>query len=211
MDAFRVALLGLIGSALAIGLFHRIRAARAQREKLDRRQEGLLILVSLRLTGLVFWLAALLWIFLPSAMKWAELGLTPRARWAGVCLAIPVVVWLYWVFRTLGNNITDTVVTRREHTLVTTGPYRWVRNPLYTGVVPLGFAIGLIQSNCPGPCRWLGSCCWPYAREKKRRISSRDSGPHTASIWAAPGVSYPGCTRRRRDCDQAAVVQSKNV
>ena len=29
---------------------------------------------------------------------------------------------LVWTFRTLGRNLTDTVVTRKEHTLVTNGP-----------------------------------------------------------------------------------------
>ena len=42
---------------------------------------------------------------------------------------IPLV---YWVFSSLGMNVTPTVVTRRAHTLVTRGPYRWVRHPLYT-------------------------------------------------------------------------------
>jgi protein-S-isoprenylcysteine O-methyltransferase Ste14 len=36
-----------------------------------------------------------------------------------------------WTFRTLGPNLTDTVVTRRAHTLVTNGPYRWIRHPFY--------------------------------------------------------------------------------
>jgi protein-S-isoprenylcysteine O-methyltransferase Ste14 len=36
------------------------------------------------------------------------------------------------MFRSLGNNITDTVATRRNHSLVTSGPYRWIRHPLYT-------------------------------------------------------------------------------
>ena len=31
----------------------------------------------------------------------------------------------------LGNNVSPTVVTRKRHTLVTSGPYRWVRHPLY--------------------------------------------------------------------------------
>jgi len=34
----------------------------------------------------------------------------------------------------LGKNLTDTVVTRKEHTLVTSGPYRWVRHPFLCGV-----------------------------------------------------------------------------
>lgn len=35
------------------------------------------------------------------------------------------------MFRSLATNLTDTVVTRTRHTLVTSGPYRWVRHPLY--------------------------------------------------------------------------------
>ena len=31
----------------------------------------------------------------------------------------------------LGKNLTDTVVTRKDHTLVTRGPYRYVRHPFY--------------------------------------------------------------------------------
>ena len=38
---------------------------------------------------------------------------------------------LVWTFRCLGKNLTDTVVTRQEHTLVMQGPYRWVRHPFY--------------------------------------------------------------------------------
>jgi protein-S-isoprenylcysteine O-methyltransferase Ste14 len=39
---------------------------------------------------------------------------------------------IYWVFSSLGNNVSPTVITRARHTLVTHGPYRWVRHPLYT-------------------------------------------------------------------------------
>jgi len=38
-----------------------------------------------------------------------------------------------WTFRCLGKNLTDTVVTRQKHTLVTHGPYRWVRHPFGAG------------------------------------------------------------------------------
>ena len=41
---------------------------------------------------------------------------------------------IVWAFRSLGPNLTDTVVTRRHHTLITRGPYRWVRHPFYDAV-----------------------------------------------------------------------------
>ena len=54
---------------------------------------------------------------------------------------------LLWTFRHLGRNLTDTVVTRREHTLVTHGPYRWVRNPFYDSVALLLLASAVVTAN----------------------------------------------------------------
>ena len=52
-----------------------------------------------------------------------------------------------WVFRSLGKNLTDTVVTRAEHTLVTTGPYRWVRHPFYAAGFSFFVAASLMSAN----------------------------------------------------------------
>ena len=49
---------------------------------------------------------------------------------------------LTWTFRSIGKNITDTVVTRKEHFLVTTGPYRWVRHPFY-----VAFALAMLANS----------------------------------------------------------------
>ena len=52
-----------------------------------------------------------------------------------------------WTFRSLGKNLTDTVVTRRQHTLVQHGPYRWIRHPLYSSAALLIAALSLIAAN----------------------------------------------------------------
>ena len=54
---------------------------------------------------------------------------------------------LFWTFQSLGRNLTDTVVTRREHTLVTHGPYRWVRHPFYGVVLLWGLSMTLLTAN----------------------------------------------------------------
>ena len=48
---------------------------------------------------------------------------------------------------TLGNNLTDTVVTRKAHTLVTGGPYRWVRHPFYLAALAGGVGTALLAAN----------------------------------------------------------------
>ena len=54
---------------------------------------------------------------------------------------------LTWTLRSLGTNLTDTVVTRHAHTLVTKGPYRWVRHPFYDAMAMLIVAFALIAAN----------------------------------------------------------------
>ena len=69
------------------------------------------------------------------------------ARWVGVAGLAGSVVWLVWMFHTLGRNLTDTVVTRRDAFFVNHGPYRWVRNPMYTGILLLGISLGLALTS----------------------------------------------------------------
>ena len=52
-----------------------------------------------------------------------------------------------WNFRALGPNLTHTVVTRRSHTLVTRGPYRFVRHPLYDSAAALAVAASMMMAN----------------------------------------------------------------
>ena len=130
-EPFRLAL--IIGAAvvLPIAASYRIRAHRGG-EKLDRRQEGLFVLLTLRPAALVAAVSLVAYMIDPRSMDWSSMPLPAWARWGGVGLATLGGALLVWTFHTLGPNLTDTVVTRRVHTLVTSGPYRWVRHPLYT-------------------------------------------------------------------------------
>jgi protein-S-isoprenylcysteine O-methyltransferase Ste14 len=131
---------------LPIGLYHRIKS-QATREKLDRRQEGLFILATLRPIGAVFWLGLIVWMIDPAWMAWSSAPLPVWLRWAGVGVMAMGCALLLWTFRSLGSNLTDTVVTRQKHTLVSHGPYRWIRHPLYSSAALVTMAISLIAAN----------------------------------------------------------------
>jgi protein-S-isoprenylcysteine O-methyltransferase Ste14 len=47
------------------------------------------------------------------------------------------------MFISLGPNLTDTVVTRPQAKFVDCGPYRYVRNPMYSGILVMGASLGL--------------------------------------------------------------------
>jgi protein-S-isoprenylcysteine O-methyltransferase Ste14 len=145
-QTFRALLIFSIVLTLPIGLYHRVRAASG--ERLSRRDEGVFVMVALRLFGLVTWAALLAYMIDPRWMAWSSLLLPAWLRWAGAALGVWIVPeLLFWVFHSLGRNLTDTVVTRQEHTLVTHGPYRWVRHPFYlVGFLGL-LAVALMSAN----------------------------------------------------------------
>lgn len=59
---------------LPIGIYHRLKS-QAPRETLDRRQEGLFILATLRPMGAVFWIGLIAWMVDPGWMKWSSVSL----------------------------------------------------------------------------------------------------------------------------------------
>jgi protein-S-isoprenylcysteine O-methyltransferase Ste14 len=144
-DFFRWVLISGLVTVLPVGAYYRFRAATS--EKLDRRQEGLLILVLLRPLGIVSMLGLLAFLIDPAWMAWSSVPLPTSVRWLGVALGVLAGLLLTWTFRNLGKNITDTVVTRKEHSLVTTGPYRWVRHPFYVSFALAILANSLVTAN----------------------------------------------------------------
>lgn len=69
------------------------------------------------------------------------------SRWLGVGVGVLMVPTLYWVFRSLGSNVSETVLTKPSQSLVTWGPYRWVRHPLYSGACVALAALSLVAAN----------------------------------------------------------------
>ena len=127
---FRLILLAAFVVFIPVGIYHRLKSRTG--EKLDRRQEGWFILIALRVVGVAGILGVILYLAAPGWMAWAAISLRAWWRWTGVGFGVMSVLLFVWTLRSLGKNLTDTVVTRKNHTLVTRGPYRWIRHPFYT-------------------------------------------------------------------------------
>ena len=137
----RTALVAITIPFLAVGLYYRVRSMRSG-EKLDRTKEGLPIMIGLRLAGVAI-IGSAFWIWRGGLFARATLPVPEWIRWIGVAGYAIGVAWLIWMFISLGSNLTDTVVTRRDAHFVDRGPYRYVRNPMYTGILIAGLSLGL--------------------------------------------------------------------
>jgi protein-S-isoprenylcysteine O-methyltransferase Ste14 len=143
---FRSTLLAVFVLTMAVIVYHRVRAA-TPGEKLDRRQEGLALAIVLRLSGLALWIAAFTYLISPDRVAWAQVSLPAWLRWTGAAIGLACAPLMLWTLSSLGKNLTDTVVTRAAATLVTQGPYRYVRHPFYVVAALLMASAALLSAN----------------------------------------------------------------
>ena len=144
-DFFRLMYLIVVIPFVPFAFYYRIRSIR--NEKLDRWQEGAFMLFALRLSGLPFFIGAMAWLIHPQWMAWSSVLIPVWLRWIGLGIVALWGVLLVWTFYHLGKNLTDTVVTRKDHTLVTSGPYRFVRHPFYMAAAVAIVGGSLVAAN----------------------------------------------------------------
>ena len=99
------------------------------------------------LIGAIFFLGVLVYIVRPDTLAWADLALPQWVQWLGVVLGGISIPLLAWTQLALGSNFSPTLHVRQEHTLVTSGPYRYVRHPMYTSLFLSLSAILLLTRN----------------------------------------------------------------
>jgi protein-S-isoprenylcysteine O-methyltransferase Ste14 len=89
-------------------------------------------------------------LFLPGRNPWMTLRFMPDLAivdWLGVIFVVLGLGFTIWARVHLGSNWSGIVTVKKDHQLVRTGPYRWVRHPIYTGLLLalLGIALALGQ------------------------------------------------------------------
>ena len=133
-------------TSASISKYHR-RRARMSGEPISRRKEGKLAMLLRAIFALPVLLSFFAYMLNPAWMAWSVVPLPIWVRWVGVGLGTISLPLLWWLFSSIGSNISETVLTKRDHRLVTSGPFRWVRHPLYSVSIVLFFSYGMIASN----------------------------------------------------------------
>jgi len=69
----------------------------------------------------------------------------------GITLAI-------WARRTLGRNWSGTITLKEDHELIQTGPYRFVRHPIYTAFFLMFLGTAIVVGKVPGFIGFVMTC-----------------------------------------------------
>ncbi len=95
--------------------------------------------------GLSWWLLLVpKW---PSPWNWQIIPRTELVQMTGAMICVGGLVFTLWARKTLAGNWSSDVTFKQDHELIRTGPYHFVRHPIYTGllVMWIGTAIAIGQ------------------------------------------------------------------
>ena len=145
-NTYRWTLLVIMLVGLAMSVYFRRKADRVG-GRVARRGDGPVIRVLLALSGLTGVGSLVVYLVNPAWMAWSRLDLPDPVRLTGAGLGVVALGLFWWVFCHLGTNVTPTAQTRANHVLVTSGPYRWVRHPMYVSGLVLFGGYFLLTAN----------------------------------------------------------------
>ena len=83
------------------------------------------------------------------ALAWRFWPPSPAASWMGVALVIAGLAFAIWARVHLGGNWSGTVTVKQGHELIRSGPYAWVRHPIYTGLITAVFGTAVASGTMP--------------------------------------------------------------
>jgi protein-S-isoprenylcysteine O-methyltransferase Ste14 len=107
-----------------------------------------------RITGWRWYIPSVLlpveWLLPPALIAWRvgeiEAGWLP-VRVAGLAVGLAGVVLLAWASVLLGPFLMHEAAVREDHALIESGPYRFVRHPVYAGYLALLLGSGVASLN----------------------------------------------------------------
>ena len=113
----------------------KIKSKKTSREK---------FLVFLAAIGMM--IVPMIYVFTPWVNSF-NMNLPNWARWTGVIGFGFGLILFWWVHKTLGKNWSPILEIRKDHKLITKGPYKYIRHPMYTQIWIWVICQWLILSN----------------------------------------------------------------
>jgi protein-S-isoprenylcysteine O-methyltransferase Ste14 len=117
------------------------------------------------------------WIFFAPSSRLRRVGLlwnaippVPWLMWLGAAMTLAGLLFAIWARIYLGKNWSGLVTVKHDHELIRTGPYRFVRHPIYSGILLALLGTTISRRNVWGflgvAIVWLG--LWMKSRLEER-------------------------------------------
>jgi len=143
----------IIGFAAHRGYY--VRKHGDEKNTLKKREDGPASKIA-GVLGLIGFVAVIIYSIQPAWLSWATLPFPLWVRWAGIGITLLGFALLQWSQNTLGKNWSDTPRMIKEQSLVTSGPYRFIRHPIYTAFLLILGSTLFISANWFVGLAWIG-------------------------------------------------------
>lgn len=142
---FQIALIIALVPFLVVRTYYRIKTRTFSKESFPKDNRVMLIILLIIL--ILSFIIMIIWLIKSSWMEWASFSLPGWLRWIGMFLSLGAAALLFWVHLVLGKSYSPKLEIKGQHKLVTTGPYSWVRHPMYAAIFFWTLGLALIISN----------------------------------------------------------------
>ena len=122
---------------------------------LKKREEDALSKLA-GLLGMIGFVSVLAFVMNPNLLAFANLAIPLWLRWVGVGIAILGFILLQWAQMTLGKSWSDTPRMMKEQTLITSGPYQFIRHPIYTAFILILGSTLFVSAHWLIGIAWIG-------------------------------------------------------
>lgn len=152
---FRIALLIQFIAFIIIRRFFQYQLHREKQEiipKSSSLDRALVVIESLAFFG-----GVIVYLMYPEWFQWAALPLPNWVRWIGFVIGLLGIIGFYWVHSVLGKNWSAWLDLKKDQILITRGPYRSIRHPMYTAIYLLYIGWALLTANWFLSLSWIGT------------------------------------------------------
>jgi protein-S-isoprenylcysteine O-methyltransferase Ste14 len=144
--AHRIVFIALFCLLTGLRFYYKLKAG-LFKEPLFSRQESAAFIVYRAVLGIPLLAATIQYCFLPGRLPFSYVSFPGWARILGAAAGGLALFLLQWVHRVLGVNFSTSIFVRPGHRMVVSGPYRWVRHPMYLAYLTLFLSAFLISGN----------------------------------------------------------------
>ncbi len=153
---FRILLFVLLALFVAHRGYYTKKYGRSEAETRHARPTGVPQVVA-NILNIVALATTAIYLVMPQWLAWAALPFPGWVRWFGVVLAATGFALLQWSHAALSRNWSDRPRLLDDQRLVTSGPYRLVRHPIYTAFLLILSAPLFLSANWFIGLSWIAA------------------------------------------------------
>jgi protein-S-isoprenylcysteine O-methyltransferase Ste14 len=148
---FRIAFFIVLGAMLLMRIAFSLRVRQQGERTIPDRQaiqrEGVGLFASRVVLFLMLIASLVLYSLNHPWMSTLEFPVPGWLRWVGFAIGWLSIGLATWAELELGRQFSPQLQLRQAHKLITTGPYTYLRHPLYTALYGFGLSLALVSAN----------------------------------------------------------------